>query len=34
MEKYLVKGENVMIGYWNNKEETDKVLKNGWLAYR
>ena len=20
-----------MIGYWNNKEETDKVLKNGWL---
>ncbi len=27
----LVKGENVMIGYWNNKEATDKVLKNGWL---
>jgi len=27
----LVKGENVMIGYWNNQEETDKVLKNGWL---
>ncbi|MFL2894263.1 MAG: AMP-dependent synthetase/ligase [Candidatus Pelagibacter sp.] len=27
----LVKGENVMLGYWNNKEETDKVLKNGWL---
>ena len=27
----LVKGENVMIGYWNNKRETDKVLKNGWL---
>jgi long-chain acyl-CoA synthetase len=27
----LVKGENVMIGYWNNKEETEKVLKNGWL---
>ena len=20
-----------MLGYWNNKEETDKVLKNGWL---
>ena len=31
MEKYLVKGENVMLGYWNNKEETDKVLKNNWL---
>ncbi len=27
----LVKGENVMLGYWNNKEETDNVLKNGWL---
>jgi len=27
----LVKGENVMLGYWNNKLETDKVLKNGWL---
>jgi len=27
----LVKGENVMLGYWNNQEETDKVLKNGWL---
>ena len=20
-----------MLGYWNNKEETEKVLKNGWL---
>ena len=20
-----------MLGYWNNKEETDKVLKNNWL---
>ena len=28
----LVKGENVMLGYWNNKEETNKVLKNGWLS--
>jgi len=27
----LVKGENVMIGYWKNEEETKKVLKNGWL---
>tara|TARA_B100000579_G_scaffold416576_1_gene412286 strand:- start:230 stop:1939 length:1710 start_codon:yes stop_codon:yes gene_type:complete len=27
----LVKGENVMLGYWNKKDETDKVLKNGWL---
>ena len=27
----LVRGENVMLGYWNNKEETNKVLKNGWL---
>ena len=27
----LVKGENVMLGYWNNKKETEKVLKNGWL---
>ena len=27
----LVKGENVMLGYWNNKDETNKVLKNGWL---
>ena len=27
----LVRGENVMLGYWNNQEETNKVLKNGWL---
>jgi len=27
----LIKGENVMIGYWNQPEETNKVIKNGWL---
>ena len=28
----LVKGENVMLGYWKNEEETNKVLKNEWLS--
>ena len=27
----LVKGENVMLGYWNKKEETKKIIKR-WLA--
>ncbi len=27
----LVKGENVMIGYWNKEKETNEILKNGWL---
>ena len=27
----LIKGENVMLGYWNQKEETAKVIKEGWL---
>jgi len=28
----LVKGENVMLGYWKNEIETTKVLKDGWLS--
>ena len=27
----LVKGENVMLGYWNMKNETNEILKDGWL---
>ena len=27
----LVKGENIMIGYWNQEDETNKVIKDGWL---
>jgi len=27
----LVKGENTMLGYWNNTAETKKVLIDGWL---
>ena len=27
----LVKGENVMLGYWNKKEDTKKAIQNGWL---
>lgn len=26
-----VRGPQVMKGYWNNQEETDNVLKDGWL---
>ena len=27
----LVKGENVMLGYWNMKKETSDIIKEGWL---
>ncbi len=27
----LVKGENLMLGYWNNKEATELTIKDGWL---
>ncbi len=27
----LVKGENLMLGYWNNQEATNKTIINGWL---
>ena len=27
----LVKGENLMLGYWNNKEATEQTINDGWL---
>ena len=27
----LIQGENVMLGYWNNIEDTKKAVKDGWL---
>jgi len=27
----LVKGENVMLGYWNMKKETDEIIIDDWL---
>jgi len=27
----LVRGENVMLGYWRNEAETRRVLRDGWL---
>ena len=27
----LVRGENLMLGYWNNPEVTNKTIINGWL---
>ena len=27
----LIKGENVMLGYWNKQKETNEIIKDGWL---
>ncbi|MFF2885790.1 class I adenylate-forming enzyme family protein [Paenibacillus sp. NPDC057967] len=27
----VCQGGGMMLGYWNNREETDKAIKNGWL---
>jgi long-chain acyl-CoA synthetase len=28
----MVRGENVMHGYWRNPQETERVLRDGWLG--
>ncbi|SMO52471.1 class I adenylate-forming enzyme family protein [Melghirimyces algeriensis] len=30
----VCRGKQVFLGYWNNKEETENVLKNGWYHTR
>lgn len=27
----IIKGDNVMLGYWNNPEATESTIKDGWL---
>ena len=27
----LIRGENIMLGYWNKKKETEEIIINGWL---
>ena len=30
----LIKGENVMLGYWNNQKETDNCFKKWMVIHR